>query len=178
MRVQNSPKKLLLILAFGMVFMFGFAFALVPLYNTLCRAWGINGKIEPYAGGFTEAHKNIDQTIARTIDVELIVAQNHVATWDFYPQEHRVAVTPGRSYHTEFYAKNHSDHTITVQAIPSITPTQTAIYMQKTECFCFTQQTLAAGESIAMPVTFIVDPALPEKFSTLTLAYTLYEIEH
>ncbi len=175
MTQYKKQKKLLYGLIISVVLMFAFAFALVPLYDTLCRALGINGKVEQYV---QSGNAQADVVSDREVDIEFVVNQQRDLNWSFYPLTAKLAVVPGQSYRVDFYAENHSDHTMTVQAVPSITPTQTASYMQKVECFCFTQQTLAAGESITMPVVFTVDTRLPEQFSTLTLSYTLYDLSH
>ena len=153
--------------------MFGFAFALAPLYDVLCRALGINGKVEQY----TEQPIASDIDPGRVVDVELVVTKNQALDWDFYPLENKLPVLPGQSYRVDFYAKNNTDAPMVVQAVPNITPTQVSAYMQKVACFCFERQYLAAGESTMMPVVFTIDPAIPEHFSTVTLSYTLYDLD-
>lgn len=85
-------------------------------------------------------------------------------------------VVPGKLYSTNFYVRNPADKTITAQAIPSVTPFRAAQYLHKTECFCFEQQALESGESLDMPMRFIVDASLPKEVTTLTLSYTIFDI--
>ena len=79
-------------------------------------------------------------------------------------------------YTTKFYARNRASHTVTGQAVPSVSPGVGALYLHKTECFCFTQQLLEANEEMDMPVTFFVDPELPAEINTISLSYTLYRV--
>jgi cytochrome c oxidase assembly protein subunit 11 len=155
------------------ILMFGFAFALVPLYDTLCRVLGINGK-------FAQTEYQIPTPSASTPDtrevrVEMVTANSERLRWSFYPLVGAMGVHPGQLYRAQFYAKNNSGRTMTVRAIPSITPTAGADYLVKTDCFCFRMQTLEAGESMKMPLVFRVSPELPEKYRTLTLSYALFE---
>jgi len=96
--------------------------------------------------------------------------------WEFRPMEHQLVVRPGKLYTTQFYARNRASQLVTGQAIPSVSPGLAAIHLHKTECFCFTQQQLAGGEEMEMPVTFYIDTDLPEDIKTLTLSYTLYRV--
>ena len=76
-----------------------------------------------------------------------------------------------------FYAENLSSQTITGQAVPRVASAEASLYFNKTECFCFTQQSLEPGERIEMPVGFIVDPKLPERIRMLTLSYTFSRVQ-
>lgn len=151
--------------------MFGFAYALVPIYNTLCRSFGINGK--PELTPELPLHSIVQN---RTVIVEFTTTENKSLPWVFYPKTKKVAVHPGESAQVVFHAKNKSDHTMTVQAIPSITPGPAAKYFKKTECFCFVEQTLKSQESTDYTLLFHLDPKLPTNVNTLTLAYTLFDI--
>ena len=84
-------------------------------------------------------------------------------------------VQVGRQYEAKYLARNTSDRGIVGSAVPSVAPARASAYFNKTECFCFTAQTLAAGEARDMPVRFIVDPALPAGVKTITLSYTFYK---
>ena len=152
--------------------MFGFAFALVPLYDTLCRVLGINGKIEPI-----EHARPASAPVAREVRVELVTTGSEDLGWRFYPLVRTLTARPGEMYEVQFHAKNMTDRPMTVRAIPSVTPTGGAAYMIKTDCFCFEKQTLEAGTAVKMPLAFYVDPGLPKKYSTLTLSYTLLATE-
>jgi len=158
------------------VLMFGFAFALVPLYDTFCRVLGINGRIEQVESGGSDSRAS-----ARAdgeVRIEMLISGADRLVWSFYPLERTLSVRPGEMTEVQFFARNNSHETMTVRAIPSVTPTEGASYLVKTECFCFVGQTLEAGESVEMPVRFYVDPKLPEKYRTLTLSYALFDTEH
>jgi len=171
--IQISKKRTLLVLCGVTILMFGFAFALVPLYDTLCRALGINGKIEQVEYDLVEVEAM--SPVARDVRVELVTTNSESLDWSFYPLEGSLALAPGKTRKVQFHAKNNSDRTMTVQAIPSVTPGAVTGYLVKTECFCFQKQTLAAGESVKMPLVFYIDPDLPEKYQTLTLSYALFD---
>lgn len=152
------------------ILMFGFGFALVPLYNVLCKATGLNGK----TGGATAISSSpIDYS--RTITVQFTSTNNASLPWDFYPVVKQIKIHPGENTQTAYFAKNNSDHTMTVQAIPSVTPGIAADYLKKTECFCFRRQTFKSGESRDMPLLFHIDKQIPENIHTLTLSYTMFD---
>jgi cytochrome c oxidase assembly protein subunit 11 len=150
---------------------FAFGWALVPLYDVLCRAAGI-GNAEAKAGPAV-AHEAIDPN--REITVEFMAAPASVGSFEFRPKVASMRVHPGKLYDTEFYAKNLTSGASVAQAVPSISPSGTAKYFHKTECFCFSPQKFAVGEGRDMPVRFIVDPDLPANVDRLTLAYTFYD---
>lgn len=159
------------VLAGVSVLMFGFAFALVPLYDTLCRVLGINGRIEQ-----SEHRAAIVPAAPRDIRVEMVATNGKNLPWSFYPLVRAMMVQPGEMHTVQFHAKNTSDGPMTVRAIPSVTPTQGANYLVKADCFCFEEQTLEAGQSTKLALAFYVDPGLPEKYQTLTLSYALFEV--
>lgn len=171
MSESRSNKKLLFILAGIVLFMFAFGFLLVPIYNTMCKTLGINGKT---SGVVEKASTVIDES--RIVTVEFLT--NHAGTlpWQFYPETKKVKVHPGEMKRVNFFAQNNSNKMMTVQAIPSITPGISAKYFKKTECFCFTQQTLKAHESMTMPLLFHLDRELPKRIKTVTLAYTMFDV--
>ena len=104
------------------------------------------------------------------------VAMNHMGLpWDFYPRKKSVTVHPGENNTVYFYAKNTTDKTMTVQAIPSMTPPESLGHFHKIECFCFRQQTLKAHEGKEMPLIFTIDKELPKDIHVITLAYTLFD---
>lgn len=170
----NRHKKLVSILALIVLGMFGFAFALVPIYNSICKTLGINGKVFYEEGMATIASVHPDKT--REIVVEFVATHNSALPWLFYPRVKKIRIHPGQMAKLAFYAENQSNASMTVQAIPSITPGIAANYLKKTECFCFTQQTLNAHEGMDMPLLFHLDPNLPADVKTITLAYTLFDV--
>jgi cytochrome c oxidase assembly protein subunit 11 len=151
---------------------FVFAFSLVPLYNVACeKVFGI--KLEKGAAGVEQvAGQKADPT--RTVRVSFDGTVNSKLPWQFRPVQASMDVHPGRTYEANFIARNTSDGAIVGNAAPSIAPTEASGYFSKTECFCFTEQLLAAGEERLMPVRFIVNPALPGDVATITLSYTFY----
>lgn len=169
----RSHCKLLLILSSIVVGMFAFGFALVPIYNSLCQNLGINGKTNNTAIAYDEQPAKI--ALNRDIEVEFVATNNSGVPWVFYPKTRKITVHPGKIVRLDFYAENKTDHPMTVQAIPSVTPGIAAKYLKKTECFCFTQQTLNGHEAMNMPLLFHLDPDLPEKVHTITLSYTLFD---
>jgi cytochrome c oxidase assembly protein subunit 11 len=149
--------------------MFGFGFALVPFYNQICAALGVNSieeKSEPL-------NSQIDST--RTVTIELD-SNTHDLPWRFRPLVKHVTVHPGELTTVEYEVVNVRGAAVTGQAVPSYGPQHAGQYFRKLECFCFTQQTLAAGETRRMPVTFVVDPKLPRDVSTIAVSYTFFEV--
>lgn len=168
-----SNKKILISLCFVTLSMFGFGFAMIPLYNVLCKNLGINGKTDKNA---YLTSNEID--LSRSIRVEFMTNNNNYLPWDFYPRLQHIQLHPGENILVYFSAKNNSKHPMTVQAIPSVSPGLAARYLKKTECFCFTQQTFNPGQFRDMPVLFHIDPHLPKNINTITLAYTLFDTTH
>jgi cytochrome c oxidase assembly protein subunit 11 len=168
---------LLLGLAVGM---FGFAFALVPLYNVICEITGLNGKTFAQAALIDEIEASV-APVDREVTIELLAKVARGMPWEFRPMEDQLVVRPGEMHTTMFYVRNRDHKSVTGQAVPSVSPGQAALYLKKTECFCFEQQELAAGGEMEMGVSFYVDPDLPADISELTLAYTMFnvsDVEH
>lgn len=164
-------KRLTIILLLVAVSMFGFGYALVPLYNVLCKQLGINGKTSSEASTAITA---VDVT--RTITVQFLATNNANLPWQFHPNQASVEIHPGENTRVSYYAKNESGKTMVVQAIPSVSPGIAAKYLKKTECFCFRQQTLDSQASLDMPLLFHIDRDLPKNINTVTLAYTLFDV--
>lgn len=171
---EISHQKLLVVLTLVVLGMFVFGFALVPIYNSLCKNLGINGKTNPEAIAYDVSKAKIDT--AREVLVEFVATNNSGVPWNFYPKITKIKVHPGEIVKLAFYAENKTTHRMTVQAIPSVTPGIAAKYLKKTECFCFTQQTLNGHEAMNMPLLFHLDTELPEKIKTVTLSYTLFDV--
>lgn len=166
--------KLVTILTVIVLAMFGFGFALVPIYNSLCQTLGINGKTNSQAAAYDTLSTSVDKD--RTVTVEFVATKNGSVPWEFYPKTRKLTVHPGSIAQLAFYAENKTSHRMTVQAIPSVTPGIAAKYLKKTECFCFTQQTLNGHEAMDMPLLFHLDTNLPANVKTITLAYTLFDV--
>ena len=170
MRGASANRRLILRLLALVLVMFGFGFALVPIYDVMCQAFGINGK----TAGVYQGEQSVDQ--ARQVRVQFLATNAAGMSWAFRPLADELAVHPGASNQMLFVAHNPTDKPMTAQAIPSVAPARAAAFFHKTECFCFTQQVLQPGERIEMPVRFIVDRDLPADVQHLTLAYTLFDL--
>lgn len=171
---EQGHGKLLLTLTLVVIGMFAFGFALVPIYNTLCQTLGINGKTNQEAIQYDANKAVVDKN--RTVTVEFVATNNSSVPWAFYPKVNKLKVHPGEIAKLAFYAENQSNFKMTVQAIPSVTPGIAAKYLKKTECFCFTQQTLNGHEAMNMPLLFHLDNDLPKDIRTITLSYTLFDV--
>jgi len=150
--------------------MFGFGFALVPFYEKICQALGVNYLIAPDTAS---ANTQVDLTRRVTIELD---ANSHDLAWRFRPMLRHLTVHPGELTQIEYEIANVRGTPVTAQAIPSYGPQRAGLYFRKLECFCLTQQTLAAGETRRMPVVFLIDPALPKDVNTITLSYTFFEV--
>jgi len=168
---EESRRRLPLVLGVVVAGMFGFGFAMVPLYNLLCEVAGINGL--PSVQGAARKPMGVDTS--REILVEFDATIHADLPWVFKPTVPSMKVHPGQVYETTYYAENRAAQEIIGQAIPSITPWQATEHFNKNECFCFTQQTLAAGEGKEMKLRFVISPDLPEKYRTVTLSYTFMD---
>jgi cytochrome c oxidase assembly protein subunit 11 len=158
----------------GVVFvaMFGFSFALVPLYDLLCDVTGFGGRT-----GVVQA-KDLDGVVdERVIKVMFLANTNSALPWQFAPTVKSMSIHPGEVYETSYMASNDSTSAVVGQAIPNVSPPQASKYFNKTECFCFDNQRLEAGEQKRMPVRFVVDRALPKSLKTVTLSYTFFKVE-
>lgn len=159
--------KLCLFVLGGLIF----GFALAPLYDVLCKEFGLNGKADNTATAFDQSQK-----IDRTRLVTIIFTGNTMPGlgWSFHPKQTSMQVHPGEITMTSYTAKNNAVESELGVAVPSITPELATMYFKKIECFCFKQQTLKAGESKVMPVMFYVKPDLPADVNTVTLNYAFY----
>jgi cytochrome c oxidase assembly protein subunit 11 len=168
--VRQENRRLSRRLALVAAGMFGFGFALVPFYNQICVALGINS-IEVRA----EAPANSQIDFSRTIVIELD-SNAHNLPWRFKPVVSHLTVHPGELTTVEYEIVNVRGAPVTGQAVPSYGPQFAGEYFKKIECFCFTQQTLAAGETRRLPVVFMVDPKLPKGVNTIAVSYTFFEV--
>ena len=151
---------------------FAFTFALVPLYRIACeKVFGVRLERGPASAQVAAAQP----AAARIVTVEFDGGVNSKLPWGFHPNVRSMQVRLGEQYETTYYARNQSARAIVGSAVPSVAPARASGYFSKTECFCFTAQTLAAGEARDMPVRFIVDPALPADVKTVTLSYTFFK---
>ena len=160
--------------------MFGFGYALVPMYQAICEATGINilalGEKELPGSGNARLAKadNTQIDVSRTITVEFDT--NARGPWLFKPMQSSVQVHPGEMTTVMYEFQNVQDRTMSAQAIPSYAPHEAAAHFNKLECFCFNQYTLAPGEKKQWPVVFVIDPKLAKNVNTITLSYTFFEV--
>ena len=172
---QLLTKLLVVVLA-----MFGFGYALVPMYDAICRALGINVlslneqrvATGNWSGRPDTSNTQVDKS--RTITVEFDA--NSRGPWDFKPAMRSMQVHPGEMATVMYEFRNRQNRTMAAQAIPSYAPMQASPHFNKLECFCFNEYTLAAGESKQWPVVFVIDPKLPKSVNTITLSYTFFEV--
>lgn len=155
---------------------FAFTFSLVPLYRIACeKVFGIRLENRAVLRQAQEERSAATANRTRMVTVEFDGGVNSKLPWAFEPNRQSMQVRPGEQYETTYFARNNGDRAIVGNAVPSVAPARASGYFSKTECFCFTAQTLAAGETREMPVRFIVDPQLPEDVTTITLSYTFYK---
>ncbi|MGI4846254.1 MAG: cytochrome c oxidase assembly protein [Janthinobacterium lividum] len=164
---RNTLTKLVVVA----VLMFGFGYALVPVYRQICEVLGINVLTQ---GEFVEAPKNTQIDKSRKIIVEL--DGNAQGPWRFRPTQRSIEVHPGELATVTYEVVNTQARAVKAQAIPSYAPHSVTPHFKKVECFCFQEQTLAAKEARQMPVVFFIDPALPREVKNITLSYTFFEI--
>ena len=168
--ISRNNRALVIKLGVIVVAMFGFGYALVPFYEKICEVTGLRN---------SDAADPVTSTrvdLARSVRVEFDTHLRNLP-WQFRALAQSTDVHPGAVTQAMFEVVNLADHPITGQAVPSYGPRQAAQYFRKLACFCFSRQTLAAGEKRDMPVVFVVDPKLPKDLSTITLSYTFFEVE-
>jgi len=167
---QRMLKKLLVV-ALGM---FGFGFALVPLYEKVCEVAGLRNVWQPGQVESGAANTQVDLTRKVTIEFDSNI---RMLPWTFKPMASSVEIHPGELTQMVYEVRNTLAEPVTGQAVPSYGPRLAAQYFRKLDCFCFTQQTLAAGEVRQMPVVFVIDPDLPKDVNTITLSYTFFRVD-
>ena len=176
--LHRDNRQLLLKLAVVVAMMFGFGYALVPLYRAICNALGINvlSLAERQTAladkGIANGNGQID--FSREITVEFDT--NARGPWDFKPAVRHLTVHPGELTQVMYEFRNVQNRTMAAQAIPSYAPMQASAHFNKLECFCFNEYTLKPGESKQWPVVFVIDPKLPRDVKTITLSYTFFEV--
>lgn len=169
--VQAANRRVLGKLLWVVAGMFGFVFALVPLYDIFCQVTGLGGKTSATAAVVSDVQVDED----RLVTVEFVANLNAGLPWEFRPEVVEMKVHPGKTYQTSYYAENLADRAITGHAVPSVSPGNAARHFKKTECFCFTEQHFEAGEGRDMPVYFMLDPRLPAHVQRVTLSYTFFD---
>ena len=178
MNLRGANLKMLGKLAVITVGMFGFGYALIPIYKHICEITGLNilaigerdlpGKSSLARPGNTQ----VDTTRLITVEFDA----NARGPWDFKPEKRSIQVHPGELTTVVYEFQNIQNRTMAAQAIPSYAPKQAAAHFNKLECFCFNQYTLAPGEKKQWPVAFVIDPKLSKDVKTITLSYTFFEV--
>lgn len=153
--------------------MFGFGFALVPIYNALCELTGLNGRDQ---GMQLVATVQEQPDLSREVTVQFLTVVNGGREWSFKSEVAEMKVHPGQLYTVNFVAENQLDQDVVGQAVPAVTPGKAAKHLKKTECFCFNQQPFKAREAKRMPVRFMLDPELPADVGTVSLSYTFFDV--
>lgn len=167
---QRSESSLVRKLVWACAGSFAFCFAMIPLYQIYCEVTGANGKT-----GRAVAAGQIDRS--RTVEIQFDSSVNSKLPWTFAPMQRVMNVNPGAVMEARYMVRNDSDRAIVGKAVPSVAPNEASIFFNKTECFCFTEQLLKPGESMELPVRFVVDPEMPGEVYELTLSYTFYADE-
>ncbi|AWL04606.1 cytochrome c oxidase assembly protein [Massilia oculi] len=169
LRLNRTMLGKLVVVAIGM---FGFGYALIPVYRQVCEVLGIN--VLTQKGEFVAAPTNTQVDTSRTITIEL--DGNSQGPWRFRPTTRSIDVHPGELATVMYEVVNTQGRAVKAQAIPSYAPQSATPHFMKVECFCFQEQTLAANEARQMPVVFFIDPKLPREVKNITLSYTFFEI--
>lgn len=172
--MTRANRRLAVKLGIVTLAMFGFGYALAPMYDLMCQAFGLNGKT-----GRTEARAAAVTPVdmSRTVTVEFTGLATTGLPWEFKPMTRKLDVHPGETREVKYWVRNTSNETITGQAVPSVAPGLTAAHFKKIECFCFSRQTLQPGEAREMPVRFVVEPGLDRGVQTITLSYTFFNTD-
>lgn len=174
-----ETRRLVVRLLLAVAGSFAFGFAMVPLYDVLCKATGLNGKSDGWqAGGLAVAAPPpaaVDR--ARSLTVEFTGTVMPGLPWEMHPATTSVDIHPGELQQVSYVVHNKSDHPIVGQAVPSVSPGLAAQHFQKLDCFCFTRQTLAPGESRAMPLVFVIRPEIDREIRQITLSYAFYRVD-
>jgi cytochrome c oxidase assembly protein subunit 11 len=172
MNRSGENRSLLIKMMVVTVVMFGFGYALVPLYKKICEVTGVN---EVEKANAPLGNTQVDT--GRVVMIELDANLRSDLPWKFRPLQSSVKVHPGQLTQVMYEVRNASDRPITGQAIPSYGPQIAGQYFRKQECFCFAKQTFAPGEVRQMPVVFVIDAGLPKDVTTITLSYTFFNVE-
>jgi len=154
------------------VVMFGFGYALIPIYKQICEITGINVLTPKDISADAVVNSQVDKSRLVTIEFDA----NTQGPWRFRPTVSSIQVHPGEMAQVVYEVVNKQSYKMDAQAIPSYAPQQAGTFFKKMECFCFQQQTLEANEARQMPVSFFIDPALPKDVKTITLSYTFFEV--
>lgn len=176
--LTRNKRRTVWLLSLLVLGMFGFGFALVPLYNLFCEVTGIQSiSIRNSGGGNADLASQQQTDESRWVTIKFDTSVHPNLPWEFAAVERSLQVHPGKLYQVNFAARNRSREPNTGQAIPSVAPWQATPFLNKLECFCFNQQTLAGGASVDMPLKFMISRDLPKDVHSMTLSYSLLRLE-
>lgn len=172
--VAHSNRRIIVIIVLVALGMFGLGFAMVPLYNVFCEVTGLSGKIRAEAA--IEKPQGIDET--REVTMEFVTALNQDTPLNFRVETPKLKIHPGQYYTVRFHAENLTDQVVTARAIPSVAPGTATQFLEKVECFCFSEQRFEPHQHRVLPVRFVIDAALPAEIRDITLSYTFFDISN
>jgi cytochrome c oxidase assembly protein subunit 11 len=173
-RLERQHRNLRLALKLGLVSLFfvGFGFAMVPMYDVICKLTGLNGKTNAVAATVS---KNTQVDFSRSVKVEFLSQSMPGVGLSFKPEQFSLKVHPGEISRINYVITNTTKKVFVGQAIPSVTPAVAAQYFEKLACFCFEQQSFQPGETRTMPVVFVINPEMSRDLGTVTLSYAFFE---
>lgn len=178
--LRSDNRRMLAKLLVIAAVMFGFGYALVPMYRAICEALGINvlslADQRKATGSWLPATKVRNSQVDTTRWVTVEFDANARGPWDFKPAVRSIQVHPGELATVMYEFRNVQNRVMAAQAIPSYAPRQAGNHFNKLECFCFNEYTLSPGEAKSWPVAFVIDPKLPKDVTTITLSYTFFEV--
>jgi cytochrome c oxidase assembly protein subunit 11 len=183
-KTESANKKVLGVSGLVVIAMFGFGFALIPLYDVFCDAFGLNGSYQEIEDGTYDSAAETERALnngvdeSRTITMQFLVTDNPALDLEFSSRTKRLTMNPGQIKEVSYYVKNRSNKPMVLQAIPDVTPNLAKKYLAKIECFCFRKQTLQPGEEKEMPLRFVVNSALPESIPVLTMTYRFIDLNY
>ncbi|MGD8784069.1 MAG: cytochrome c oxidase assembly protein [Thioalkalispiraceae bacterium] len=183
-KTESANKKVLGVSGLVVIAMFGFGFALIPLYDVFCDAFGLNGSYQEIEDGTYDSAAETERALnngvdeSRTITMQFLVTDNPALDLEFSSKTKRLTMNPGQIKEVSYYVKNRSNKPMVLQAIPDVTPNLAKKYLAKIECFCFRKQTLQPGEEKEMPLRFVVNSALPESIPVLTMTYRFIDLNY
>lgn len=181
--IQAKNRRVAKISAVAAIAMFGFGFALIPLYNVFCDVFSFNGSMRDIEKGKYKIQEQAEKAMRQGVDKDrLVTMQFHVTdnpelNLDFRALVNSVDINPGAINEVKYFVKNLTDRPLEIQAIPEVTPANAKKYLAKVECFCFTKQTLKPGEEREMPLRFVVNSALPQHIPVMTMTYRFIDLQ-
>ncbi len=182
--LDNKHKRVVGGASFVVIAMFGFGFALIPLYDLFCDVLGINGSYQAIEDGTYDAGAESERALKNGVDksriltMQFLVTENDALDLDFRALTSKLTFYPGEVKEVSYYVKNRSNKPMVIQAIPDITPNLAKKYLAKIECFCFKQQTLQPGEEKEMPLRFVVNSIIPDSIPVLTMTYRYIDLNY